>query len=72
MIAVIGDTWLFKFGAATGDATGAALNGSAPSSFIIPHAPVTIDPGHCWLLNLWAAAQTVAGAYEVDLGGWLR
>ena len=72
VIAVVGDTWLLKFGAVGGDYNGAALNGTAPSAFIVPHVPVVIDPGHCFLLTLWAAAQTVAAAYEVDLGGWLR
>lgn len=71
-IPVIGDTWLLKFGTASGDGTGAALNGAVPSAFVLSHGPVVIDPGHCFLWNLWAAAQVSAGAYEVDIGGWLR
>ena len=72
VIAVVGDTWMFKFGSATGDTGGGVLNGTNPTQFVVPHVPVVIDPGHSFLLNLWAAAQTVAGAYEVDIGGWLR
>ena len=70
-IPVVGDTYTFSFGGHEGYHTGLAKNGTAPSDFVIPLPGVVVAPGGAFLLYLWAASQSGAGQFEVDVN-WIE
>jgi hypothetical protein len=67
----VGDTYTWNFGGHENNHTSLAKNGTAPSDFVIPLPPVVVAPGGCFLLYLWAASQSGAGQFEVDIG-WVE
>ncbi len=70
VIPVVGDTYLVDFGADSKAPSNMAPAGVAIASLVVPAPPVIIGPAQCYLLHKWLAGQSVAGAYEFELGWW--
>lgn len=64
-IKVIGDTYLFLFGATSASA---GVQAATITNFIVPCPPVVLGPGQMFLLHEFAASQTVAAAYTFQMG----
>jgi len=73
VLKVIGDKYLFTFGnSSPAPMSGIPLEGTTQASIQIPCPPIVLDPGDTFALHEWAPAQTVAAAYEVAIGLWVR
>jgi hypothetical protein len=68
VIPVVGDSYLINFGSGDMQVGGQPKNGSAPSDFVAPHAPVTIGPGHAAYLHIWLPSQSAASSFEIEIG----
>lgn len=70
VITVVGDRYLVDFGGQKNIAAGLVTSGTAISHILIPHAPVVLGPGDCWMFQVNAASQSGASSYEFELGYW--
>ncbi len=69
VINVIGDVYQFNFGATEQvDPMSLVETGTAICNVTYSFAPVVIGPNQTWLVMQWAAAQTTAPAFEIELG----
>ena len=68
VITVVGDQYTFDFGGYQCDMPTLILNGTAQGFVTIRHAPVVLDPGHCFTLEVYAASQSAASSFEFQLG----
>lgn len=71
VIAVVGDSFLLDFlpGGRGYSVSGAALNGTTPSQFLVPCAPMIIGPQQTFLLNVWGTAVAVTPwSFEFEIG----
>lgn len=67
-IPVVGDQYVFQFGACAQSLDGTLVSGAAVAQRNIPHPPVILSPQSTFALYLWSASQTVAANYEVEIG----
>ena len=65
-IPVVGDEYVFNFGAEPTPETG-AISGTAAARFGCGLGPVVIAPGGTFLFYLWGPSQTGAPSYELTL-----
>jgi hypothetical protein len=65
-IPVVGDHILVEFGG-LGGLSGSVTNGTAALTLLFQHAPVVIQPGHSFLLYVWAASMSTAPSFEYDV-----
>ncbi len=73
VIKVIGDKYLFTFGASSPPTvSGIPLEGTTQANINIPCPPVVLDPGDTFLLHEFATSQTVAAQYQFSMGFWVR
>jgi len=73
VIKVIGDSYLFTFGAETPSTfSGIPLEGTTQASLQIPCPPVTLGENDQFLFHEYGASQSVGAAYTMSLGFWLR
>jgi hypothetical protein len=73
VIKVIGDSYLFQFGAAMpGTFCGVPLEGTTQVSMQIPCPPVVLGENDQFLLHDYAASQTVGAAFTMSLGFWFK
>lgn len=73
VIKVIGDSYLFTFGANGLPAvSGVPLEGTTQASIQIPCAPVVLGENDQFLFHEYGASQSVGGAFTMTLGYWLR
>lgn len=73
-IPVVGDEWVFLFGA-DNPGSGGVLNGTAPTRFGIPVPPVVLGPGanHSLLLHLWFPSNVTTGLSAIaEVGHYER
>ena len=69
---VIGDTYLFDFGAERKMLGSSPVEGTLVHNAVIPCPPVVLGPTDQFLLHEFASAQSVAASYEFELGFWQR
>jgi hypothetical protein len=72
VIPVVGDVLLFTFGAEVPIISGMPLEGTTQLERSIVCPPVIVSPQGTYKLILWRASQTVAAAFEVEIGYWER
>jgi hypothetical protein len=73
VIKVIGDSYLFTFGAAMpGTFSGVPLEGTTQCAFQIPCPPVILGENDQFLFHDYGASQTVGAAYTLSMGFWFR
>lgn len=72
VIKVVGDQYLFRFGDASPNLAGIALEGTTQAALQIPCPPVVLGPGHSFLFHEIAASQSVAATWEFSMGWWER
>jgi hypothetical protein len=72
VIKVIGDIYQFDFGGYRQDLPPTVTSGTAQIFFPWRHAPVVLGPGQCFGLEVFAASQSVAAAFEFELGYFER
>ena len=69
VVSVIGDVYQFNFGSPLQiDPTSFVETGAAICNVTYGFAPVVIGPNQSWLVMQWAASQTTAPAFEIELG----
>ncbi len=67
-ITVVNDQYLFNFAGCDMALDGVLVSGTNIAQRSIIHAPVVIGPGASFLLHIWAASQTVASNFELEMG----
>ena len=67
VIQVAGDNYLFKFGDSSGMSS-MITAGVAQANIVVVCPPIVLGEGHHFLLHMFAAAQTVAASYYVNIG----
>lgn len=72
VIKVIGDQYLFDFGADKSTMPTLVTSGTAQALVHWRHSPVVLGPSDMWMLEVFAASQTVAASFEFELGFWVR
>lgn len=73
VIKVIGDVYDFNFGSTSPQASPSVVtSGTAQINVQWPHAPVVIGPQQMWMLEVYAASQTVAASFEFEFKFWVR
>lgn len=73
VIKVIGDSYLFTFGAAIpATFSGVPIEGTTQTSLQIPCPPVVLGENDQWLFHEYGASQTVGAAFTVSMGFWFR
>lgn len=72
VIKVIGDIYLFDFGSDKSAPPSLLTSGTAQTIVHVRHAPVVLGPNDMWMLEVFAASQTVAASFEWELGFWVR
>ncbi len=69
VINVIGDVYQFNFGATEQiDPMSLVETGTAICNVTYGFAPLVIGPGQSFFVHQWAAAQTTAPAFEIEMG----
>jgi hypothetical protein len=69
VVSVVGDVYQFNFGSTEQiDPMSLVENGTAVCNVTYGFAPVVIGPNQSFLVLQWAAAQTTAPAFEIELG----
>lgn len=72
VIKVVGDVYFFDFGASARSLSSMIVAGTAIANVVIPMPPVILGPGQTFFLHEFAASQTVAASYELQIGWWER
>jgi hypothetical protein len=73
VIKVIGDSYLFTFGAvAPLPFSGVPIEGTTQTALQIPCPPVVLGENDQFLFHEYGASQSVGAAYTLSLGFWLR
>lgn len=72
VIKVVGDAYLFDFGAAAKAMSSHIVAGTAIANVVVPCPPVVVGPNQMFLLHEFAASQTVGASYTFEVGWWER
>jgi hypothetical protein len=72
VIKVVGDTYLFDFGASTRNLGAHIVAGTAIANIIVPCPPVVVGPNQMFLLHEFAASQSAAASYTFEMGWYER
>lgn len=72
VIPVIGDTYLFDFGATNMNLSGGIVGGTAIYNGVFPVAPTVIGPQQWMAFHIWLPSQSAASSYEIEFGYWER
>jgi hypothetical protein len=72
VINVVGDTYLFTFGASSRRANGLIPSGTTIANVEVNCPPVVLGPKQMFLLHMLATSQSAAASYEVSAGFWVR
>ena len=69
VVSVIGDTYQFNFGSTEQiDPMSLVETGTAVCNVTYGFAPVVLGPGQAFFVQTWAASQTTAPGFEIELG----
>jgi len=72
VIPVIGDTYLFKFGAVDQGVGSMAPAGTAICNSYVGVPPMMLGPNKTMQFHIWLPSQSAASSYELELGLWER
>lgn len=73
VIKVIGDSYLFTFGAGTPSTfSGIPIEGTTQAALQIPCPPVILGENDQFLFHEFGASQSVGAAYTMSMGFWFR
>jgi hypothetical protein len=72
VIKVVGDTYLWKFGAPPESLGVTGVAGTAVSQHVLAAPPVVLGENDQFLFHEFGASQTVGAAYLMELGFWYR
>jgi hypothetical protein len=67
-ICVVNDQYQFNFGGCNGQLDPVLASGAAIAQKAVPHPPVAIGPQHSFSFHVWAASQSAATSFEVEIG----
>lgn len=72
VIGVVGDIYLWDFGAGLKPQTNMVLAGTTQANITVPMPPVILGPTDQFLLHLFGPSHSGADSYQVRLGYWER
>jgi hypothetical protein len=72
VIPVVGDVYLFTFGAPQQPSSGMVLEGTAQLERVIACPPIEIGPQQQLTFHEWSASQSAAKSFEITMGWWER